>query len=496
MIKLQSDKFFAPVFGSCRLQSGDNTKGMVMIMKKKKIFSSLAAAMILVSMLTACSEGSGGSSTTVTTPVPSTMAQEQQSQADEISVKEFELSNKKVRFLSSWARNPANGKNKDVALELFQTKFGGEVEDIIVGQADRFDKLATMVSTDESPDFFSAADMDAFPMGAVSNMFQPIDEYIDFSDEWWSSRKDIGDKFVVKNKHYVATISPEIEVLMIYNKSVLEQNGLEDPYKLLKEGKWDWTACTDMMKQFCDKAKDNYASDGWWITRGFCNSTGVPFIGLEDGKVVNNVRDPLIGEAQELLGNIHKEEMAYPVWDFGWVANPGNVGLGKTLFFPTGYWALTEVNTEYGLAKYGDVKDIGFVPIPKCPSADALYVPARINGYMLCNGAPNPEGYSCLMYCEAAANDSKEAEQITKDQYFNEYGWTDEMWEMRETMFDLLKEHPVFDFYNGVSVDCFDALDNPSKDAYHNGNSWTQTKEKVYPFVQNEVDKLNTALAG
>ena len=265
-------------------------------MKKKKIFSMSAAAMILLTMLTACSQsGSGsGSSTTTTTAPPSTMAQEQQSQADEISVKEFELENKSVTFLSSWARNPANGKNKDVAIELFQTRFGGEVVDVVVGSSERFDRLAAMVSTGDSPDFFSAADMDAFPMGAINNMFQPVDDYIDYTDQWWSDRKDLNDKFVYNGKHYVGAISPEVEVVMIYNRAVVEENGLKDPFELLKEGKWDWNTCMDMMKQFCDKSEENYATDGWWVTRGFCNSTGVPFIGMKDGKVVNNIRDALI----------------------------------------------------------------------------------------------------------------------------------------------------------------------------------------------------------
>ncbi|MBD5105105.1 MAG: carbohydrate ABC transporter substrate-binding protein [Ruminococcaceae bacterium] len=466
-------------------------------MKTKKLLSASAAAIMLLSMLTACSQTEGGGSASTeptTTAPPSTMAEEQQSQADEIVVKDFELENKEITFLASWARNPANGKNKDVAIELFQTRFGGTIKDMVVGDSERYDRLATLVSTGSSPDFFSAADMDAFPKGAINQMFQPLDNYIDFNDEWFGSRKSINDPFVYNGKHYVSVINPEVDVLMVYNKAVLAENGLTDPADLLKEGNWNWTTCKQLMNEFCDKSEDNYATDGWWITKGFCNSTGVPFIGMEDGMVVNNLRDPLIAEAQDFLNDLNREEMAYPVWDFGWVANARNVGDGKTLFFPVGYWALTEVATDYGLANYGNIEDVGFVPIPKCPSADAFYIPARVTGYMLCSGAPNPEGFACMMYCEAAANDSEEAEQITKEQYFNEYGWTEDMWEMRNTIYDMLDEHPVFDFSSGISEALFDALDNPTKDAYHNGASWTQTRETILGSVQSEVDKANSAL--
>lgn len=78
-------------------------------------------SLIILGMLSACSESGGGSGhTTVTTAEPSTMAVEQQSQTEQIPVKEFDLGdNKKIVFLSEWARNFAGTKSKDVALELF-----------------------------------------------------------------------------------------------------------------------------------------------------------------------------------------------------------------------------------------------------------------------------------------------------------------------------------------------------------------------------------------
>lgn len=463
-------------------------------MKKKLI--AVSSVLIAALMLSACEQtesGGGSGNNNVTTAAPSTMAQEAQSQVEEIKIKEFELENKEIKFLASWPRNPANGKNKDVAIELFQTKFGGKITDIVVADKDRYDQLAKYVSTGDSPDFFSAADMDAFPKGAISGLFQAVDNYIDFSDEWFSSRKALNDKFVYNGKHYVTAINPEIDTLMVYNRSIVAQYGFEDPYELLKANKWNWDTCLEMMRSFCSKGDDFYATDGWWISKGFCNSSGVPFIGLEDGKVTNNLRSEEIAKAQELLQTLNKEELAYPVWDYEWTSNAANVGLGKTLFYPVGYWALTEVETDYGLRNYGNVADIGFVPVPS-PTSDTIYIPARITGYLLVSGAKNPVGYQCMMYCEAAANDSEEAEQITKDQYFKEYGWSEDMWEMRETMFDLLEKNPVFDFYLGISIEMKEYLDDPSKQAYHQGESWTTTMEKIYNFVQSEVDKANEAI--
>ena len=37
----------------------------------------------------------------------------------------------------------------------------------------------------DSPDFFPADDMDAFPKGAIKAMFEPIDDVVDFSSDIW-----------------------------------------------------------------------------------------------------------------------------------------------------------------------------------------------------------------------------------------------------------------------------------------------------------------------
>lgn len=464
---------------------------------------SAAAVMAAISLLASCSgrdaEGTAATNQTTaatTTMPPSTMAEEQQSQMEEVDVgKDFELTNKKITFLSSWARNPANGKAKDVAIEMFQTRYGGEIEDLIVTSDARFDRLATMIATGSSPDFFSAADMDAFPMGPMNNMFQPIDDYIDFNDPQWEDKKNLNDQFIYNGKHYVSAISPEVEVIMLYNKNTIREYGFDDPADLLEQGRWDWDSCVDMMKKFSETGENHYGIDGWWVSRGFCNSTGVPFIGMENGTVVNNLSNPLLVSAQNLLADLNKENLAYPVWEHGWVSTPSNVGKGEVLFYPVGIWALMDLNSEYGMANYSESReDLGFVPFPKCPSADEYYIPARINGYMLCSGAPNPEGFACMMYCEATAAGSEEASAITKNQYFNEYEWTEEMWEMREKIYDMAKEAPVFDFMGGVSQELNKTLDDASKSAYHSGTSWAETRDSITFSVQAEVDKANTRL--
>ncbi|MGN0649140.1 MAG: hypothetical protein ACI4KM_01770 [Oscillospiraceae bacterium] len=148
----------------------------------RKMAAATLMALIAVTSVTACDETTGIESTgsalnapnnttsaTTTSGVPSTMKDEDAQTISEIELQEFNLENKTIKFLSSWAMNPANGKAVPVALEMFQQKYGGKVEDIIVPWDAKFDKLGAMISSGDSPDFYSAADLDMFP-----NPFIPL----------------------------------------------------------------------------------------------------------------------------------------------------------------------------------------------------------------------------------------------------------------------------------------------------------------------------------
>lgn len=329
-------------------------------------------------------------------------------------------------------------------------------------------------------------------------MFSPIDDYIDFSDEWWKDVKEANDQFVINGKHYVMTLEVSADVIMLYNKQVIAQNGLKDPLDYYKEGNWTWNTCKDLMVKFITNNGDGYYGiDGWWVTKGFANSTGVPFIGMSNGKVSNNFQNPDIAAAEEFCGDLNKENIMYPVWNDGWQSDGTRVGEGKVLFYPVGSWTLMSLDGAYAIKSYtDDVNNLGFVPFPRYQNADEYYVPARIAGYFLCSGAKNPKGVACLAYCERAGAMSEEGAMIAKAQYMNEYGWTEEMWDLYRDIGDLANAHPVFDFVGGITGDSAISqnIDNNIKGPIHSGASWSQTVGEMYGEVQSVVDELNNAI--
>ncbi|MDE6710685.1 MAG: hypothetical protein K2J76_09390, partial [Oscillospiraceae bacterium] len=97
-------------------------------------------------------------------------------------LRDAELENKTVKWLAHYDLNPStNGASKSVALEMFETKYGGSIEWIPTTWNTRYDDLSTNVLGGVGVDIFPGDDVFNFPKGIISGMFQPIDNYIDMN---------------------------------------------------------------------------------------------------------------------------------------------------------------------------------------------------------------------------------------------------------------------------------------------------------------------------
>lgn len=438
----------------------------------------------------------GGSSTPPTSSSPTsttTMDKEDADKVAQIDIGAEKLEDPVVKFLSSWDLNPAEGQPLSVALEMFQTQFGGRIELVSTSWDDRYTKLQTLIAADESPDMFSAGDMDIFPKGVLSGYFQPLDQYIDFDSELWAPMKAVNDQFSANGKHYVGAINVESDSVMFYNKKTIADNGLDDPVDLLNQGKWDWDALWKMMTQFCNRDEGKFATDGWWFEGAISLTTGKPYIGIQDGKLVHNLDDPMIEKVQAYMLKMKENDLPCPKAERGWKIQPDDIGKGNTLFYAIGTYALYP--HENKIQDFGEMEDVMFVPMPKCPDADAYYLPSRVNGFALIKGAKNPKGVAAYLNCEMASRDSEIAKEIGKRQAFEE-GITQEQWDMLERVVDMTAEHPVIEMYNAVTPTIADYINNPMKEGYNAGVAWTQTRDSIRGPVQQELDSVNEKLKG
>lgn len=418
-------------------------------------------------------------------------------------VPDRELSSSEITWLSHYDMNPTEGKVKSPALELFESKFGGKVKYQQTTWGNRYTDLAKSVMANESPDFFPADDMDTFPRGAIKDMFQPIDDYVDLSSDLWADSKSVCDAFMFNGKHYTAALYATPTYACVYNKTTITENGLDDPAELFAEGKWDWDAFTSMCLDFTDAEQDKYALDGYWYNKAISETCGVPMIGLEDGKVVNNMSDPQIEKVQEMMYNLQKNGIVFPRSDNNWKtrgdgANGEGLGSYLTLFIPIGLWAI-ECPPE-SCKPFGDIEsgEVMFVPMPKDPDSDTHYVSARVHGYNICTGAKNPEGVAAFLDCELVTYKSAEVKQIDMDTLKNEYKWSDEMIEMRDTLYKMAAEHPVYDIQDGVSPDLSTEMQTVSQATMISGGNettWTACREAEEAAVDYLVKEANNNIA-
>ncbi|MBE6826582.1 MAG: carbohydrate ABC transporter substrate-binding protein [Oscillospiraceae bacterium] len=415
-----------------------------------------------------------------------------------------ELENKTIKWLSDWDINPgATGKSTPIDLAIFQERYGGEIKWIQCTYAERYDKLANAINSDEGIDFFYAGNFDAFPKGAIRGMFAPIDDYVDFDSELWADVKEANDSVMWNGQHYMAVVQVTGDnCAVIYNRDTISELGFDDPAELFEKGEWTWDVFQEMLAAHVDVPNGKYGIDGWWFESGLSATTGVPYVGLEDGKLVNNLSDPAIERVQNFMYDLYNNDsIAIGVGDYGWSDKPANIGEGNTLFYPCGLWALYggDVDTTDEDTRPDWKRNFGencfFVPMPADPDADEHYMPTNMESYMFVTGGHNPEGVAKYLDCKRMTIVNEAAKAIGDEQFVKDYQWTEEMIEMKLTMDEMALDNPVLDFKGGISTDLADMLDSSEYGvrAASRGTPWNESLATIKDAVDTMVNEANNS---
>ncbi len=168
-------------------------------------------------------------------------------------------------------------------------------------------------------------------------------------------------------------------------------------------------------------------------------------------------------------------------------------GLGdvykRQLFYPVGLYEFYTEKKQW-TAKYGE--DVFFVPMPKDPDADEYYIPTGMNSYMFVSGGQNPEGVAKYLECKRFTMLDDATAELGNQQFREDYGWTDEMVEMKDEMNRLASENPVIDISRGISEDCGKVLDDGMRSAAK-GTPWNETYDMINSVIDTFVNEINAA---
>ena len=69
----------------------------------------------------------------------------------------------------------------------------------------------------------SPYEWDAVPNGVTKEQYQPLDDYLDLSDDIWSDMSDVIEMFKYKDKHYVVPYCLSDPLLITYNRSCVRR---------------------------------------------------------------------------------------------------------------------------------------------------------------------------------------------------------------------------------------------------------------------------------
>ncbi len=473
--------------------------------------SALAVAMSFAS----CSSSSGGTTgettaaetttaattTQVTVEVnTATLAEESQMTLDEAAdsvLPDIELENKTVKWLAHYDLNPntASGASESVNLNVFRTKYGGEIQYYPTTWNTRYSDLSTYVLGGEGIDFFPC-DQFALPKGVVSGMFQPVDDYIDMSDPLWAGVAEAMEKYNFNGKHYELVNSVSAEQVVIYNKDTIEANNFDDPWELYKEGNWNWDTFKEMLVQFVDADSEQYGLDGYWAERALSLSCGVPAVESVNGSLRVNLMSEDIEKSQNFMYDLYSNDLVINREIFDWAEQPQFMGEGKELFYIVGSWAV-QADPETWSTKIPPDK-LGLAPVPNAADADRAWQSAVLDGWVICKGAGNPQGVALLAQCTRFANTNDDAVAISDAKAMEDFHWSEELVAINKEINKLAEENPVVELATGVSTDVAslttDGGDTVSLRASLHGVEWATNREEINDVVTMLVDEVDSEL--
>lgn len=266
----------------------------------------------------------------------------------------------------------------------FEAKYGGTVTVIGVGWGDQKDQVISMVNAGEVCDLAQANDQN-FPIYGAKGIVQDVSQYVDLNDGFWYD--SVTKAFTYGGTPY-AMGADATPVVLSYNKTLFDQNGIKTPMEYFQEGNWTWDTFREVALSMTGDTDGDGNYDvygfGWWdsfYVQMLCVN-GITHINYSGDTVESNYLTPQATEAFTFLQNgyITDKFMQYPDGD-KFVSDYKGGKLAMTCEY--GFGAITAYDCDY---------DIEWAPLPHGPSGDTYACGGALNGFAIPVTSANPEG--------------------------------------------------------------------------------------------------------
>ncbi len=376
-----------------------------------------------------------------------------------------------------------------------------------------FEKLATMISSDDSPDIVRY-EWRSFPTGMSKNMYESLDNDIDLDDPLWSGMKDIAENFSYKGVHYYYPYRITTNFALNYNKKSIEEYALDDPYDLYMNNNWTWDTFKKLLIDWCnaDEKHIGYAGEGGM---SFIATTGTSLVKVQpDGSVKNNIGDVNVTRAMDFCADLyrngltHQGELGDWVSPQLWADNSDRVlFLGMNPEWTYGA-AAAQVQNKSGVEDdiCNTVSDFAFVPFPRDPQSDEYSIAYDTFGYLVAKGAKNKKGAVDWINLNRVyetdeniiANKKKEAVSpepvyYTEGKYagYQKWAlvWDEKQYDLWQDMMDPTKFSFTFDDCWGFSDDLTTICNKILFDPMFHGDSFTQLSQEYSPVIDSIISQ-------
>ena len=396
-----------------------------------------------------------------------------------------------ITWLADYDLNRSESE-RPAALAIFEDVYGGKINYVQTAPENKLSKLEEMLGAGEEVDMFPYED-GVFPEGTARDLFQPLDPYFEElgmdEDGLWDDIKDIAEIFKYKDQHYVVPYALSEPYLLTYCRALFRSEGMDDPYTLYKEGKWDWNAFTGMINKFTESetSAHHFGISGFY-GEAILASTGHTVINFDGNSFTNNIGDPYIESAEALMNNLRVRWLYNSYWSDMYLHDQ------NTLFYCSRDWTLPISD------KYNADYDIMAVPFPKTPGADKNYVSCKANARMLVKNSEKGSAVATYLKCERLA--VTELKDSAKEQALRSI--TEEQYNAIQDYLDPSKVTPVFDFGYGMSSRMYGngnytfetrgVMDNITSVLLESGNpygDWAELRDRLSPMIDEELAKYN-----
>ena len=425
---------------------------------RKKITAVLLAALMTVSA-GACGGSSGrdskndggnngssaGSETTTTTE--ETIDDDIENPVDMagyVDDKADKLENPNLMYLGTYDMRAAGDVKP--AVKLFEETYGGTIDYTQCAWPERIEKLQVLIQSGDSPDLVDKDDQ-TFPLLISRNVYEDLTDYIDLSLPQWEGMSDLIEQHAWGGRHcYYPWFATAFTDYVYYSKVKFQEKGITTPKTLYDNGEWDWDSFRDTMIKFVETGEPGTVGAYGNLMATFIATTGMPVIGLENGKLVNNMKTPEVDRAIAFLSEIAKQRLTARK-DGYWGNEVNPVVNGNSCFLVYGQYQL-----DTFMKKYSDI-EVEFVPMPRDPKADKYYYASSTFGYMVPSGSKNVKGAAAFINMVRLCSTDPDLREEVKQSEMKKKKWTAEQIEYMAEFEKVGNYNTVSDFSGGFDTD-------------------------------------------